>query len=152
MKKSRLQSDDDQQKYSLAGGLSCAGSKDMTRQEQRPDSDIETMMKRFGLGTAPVPERTPRYGTWDESIDLQSAYTALDNVRRGYKKLPAEVKREFPTPLIFVNAIASGELAHYLAKEKTAAEAAAPAGAAPAPAPPKGQVQDGPGANKGVTG
>lgn len=150
---SRTQSDGRQLEYSKAGGLNCSGDPGKTRQEQKDDADINKMLQRFGLG-APAPNKVPRYDTWDESIDLQGAYAALDNVTMGYKKLPKELRREFPTALIFVNAMASGELAHYLEKQKREAspsDSAAVKGPE-AVIPPKGQAEDAPKAAKPVTG
>lgn len=154
MVKLRTQYDGRQLGFSTAGGIDCSGDRMITRQEQRDDADIEMMMKRFGLGAAPAPQRVPRFDTWDESIDLHSAYVALDNVTKGYKKLPREVRKEFPTPLIFVNAIASGELAHYIEREKKREAQTDPAAVTgpSAAIPPKGQADVAPQAAKPVTG
>lgn len=133
----RTQSDNRGDEYSLLARTSFKGAKDMARQEQKDDTDINIMLRKFGVN---VPQKSgAHYGEWDESLDLQTAYAVVDEAVRGYRSLPLELRNRYASMQAFLNAYYSGELAWYLEeekksaleREKTAAQAAAPAGAPP---------------------
>lgn len=68
----------------------------MTQQHLGPDTDINVMVRRFGLtGEFPVRREVAAYGEFDEAMDFQ---TLLHNVKAGeemFSRVPAEIRGKF---------------------------------------------------------
>lgn len=88
------------------------------------------MMSRFGV----TAQRQLIFGEHDDSLDLQTAYAAVDTASAAYYRLDKKIRDRFQTPMSFVTAMATGELRHFLEEEK--AKAAIPDPAAVKPADP----------------
>lgn len=86
-------------------GLFCDEEEDMTRQEFKDESDVNSLVRRHGLIPRPV-----RYGDWDFDVDLQSSMEARRAVSEAYAVLPPEVRGLYPDMGSVWAAIASGAL------------------------------------------
>lgn len=81
---------------------------DKTRQEFKDETDINVILKRFGIGA--VPGHRPVYGEVDHTLDLQGAFEARDAAIRMHQRLPAELQDQFPTWREVIAAAENGEL------------------------------------------
>lgn len=93
MRSVRSQADDLQPHYSKLAMISCPPEEDVTRQEFRDDSDISSILRRYGV--LPQGRGEPRFGEVDTDLDLTSAYAAMADAREAYADLPAEVREAF---------------------------------------------------------
>lgn len=91
---------------SLASSLVCTEAEDRARQEFAKDSDINLLLKRFGLN---LPVRHPEYGEVDFDLDLQGAYRAVAEAREGFARLPAHLRERYPSWEALMAAVANGE-------------------------------------------
>lgn len=82
-------------------------NKDYARQEYKNESDINYMLSKFGVTQ---PRGTPTYGEVDESIDLQTAITAVREAREGYAKLPDDLRAKFTSMEGLLTAVENGSL------------------------------------------
>lgn len=82
-------------------------NKDTARQEFKNEADINYMLSRFNVTS---PRGTPTYGTWDDSITLQSALDSVREARAGYTTLPDELRKKFPTMEAMLVAVDNGSL------------------------------------------
>lgn len=82
-------------------------NKDTARQEFRDEADINYMLSRFGITQ---PRGAPTYGEWDYSIDLQSALESVREARAGYRTLPEDLRRKFPSMEDMLRAVENGSL------------------------------------------
>lgn len=80
---------------------------DRARQEFKDEADINYMLSRFGIT---APRGAPTYGEWDDTIDLMTAITAVQEAREGYRKLPSELRDKFPSMEAFLAAVDNGSL------------------------------------------
>lgn len=76
----------------------------LTRQEMGPDTDINRMLNRFGVGPA------PKYGQFDDSIDLQSALHAIRDAKIAHSRIPQGLREKYPTWQSLLNALETGQL------------------------------------------
>lgn len=68
----------------------------LTKQEFKEEADINTLVKRFGLGwEIPAGLRKPQYGDFTGVTDYHSACLAIAQANESFDNLPAEVRREF---------------------------------------------------------
>jgi phage internal scaffolding protein len=65
-------------------------------QSERDESDINTIVKRFGLGV-PLPEgvRMPQYGDFTGVTDYQSALNLVMQADDNFMQFPADVRARF---------------------------------------------------------
>lgn len=85
----------DRNKISYETGLKCE-DKSKTQQNQKADSDINTIVKRFGLtGQLPTNVRMPQYGDFTEITDYQTALNAVISAKNEFAKMPAEIRKRF---------------------------------------------------------
>lgn len=107
----RKQGDDLNDEASDAAGLDCTNDLDHARQEFGPETDVNTILKRFAV-TGAVPARRP--AQWkteiDYNLDLQSAIHAVEEVKASYAGLPKELRDAYPTWQLFMQGIAKGEI------------------------------------------
>lgn len=68
----------------------------LTQQHMREEADINTIVKRFGLGGS-VPEgfRPPEFGDFSDVVDYQSALNAVRSAAQTFMELPAELRARF---------------------------------------------------------
>ncbi|AXH77200.1 MAG: internal scaffolding protein [Microviridae sp.] len=74
-------------------------------QSERDESDINTIVRRFGLtGELPLGVRMPTYADFDGIYDFQSAANAIALARESFDTMPAEVRARFENdPAKFVD-------------------------------------------------
>lgn len=82
-------------------------NKDVARQEFKDEADINYMLSRFGITQ---PKGAPSYGTWDDSIDLQTAIQSVRESRAAYNELPEVLRNKFPSMEAMLTAIDNGSL------------------------------------------
>lgn len=93
MKAIRTQVDDLGDLYSDESAISFDPAEDKTRQEFKAESDINTLMKRYGADRA---VQLP-YGDVDYDTDLRSAYAAAQDAQDVFQRLPLSVRKHFPS-------------------------------------------------------
>lgn len=103
----RTQHDGKQNEYSLMTALHFDKSEDKTRQEDAADTDLNTMLRKFGIN---IPTRQVTYGEHDFNVDLQAAITSINQAREMHEKLPANLREKYPTWQHVLSSIESGEL------------------------------------------
>ncbi|WNK13671.1 MAG: internal scaffolding protein [Microvirus sp.] len=83
---------------SFESGLDCsADGPGRTKQSFKEEADINTLIKRFGVG-APLPQsvRPPSFGDFSSAVvDYQSALNLLNKANSSFMNLPAEVRARF---------------------------------------------------------
>jgi phage internal scaffolding protein len=66
------------------------------QQHQRDESDINTIVKRFGLtGELPENVRMPQYGDFTGITDYQGALNAVKEAEYSFMQFPAEIRSRF---------------------------------------------------------
>lgn len=77
-------------------GLRCTEHEDKAQQQFKEDSDINEIVRRFGL-TGQLPEnfRAPVSGDFTGVNDFQTAMNAVRAAQEQFDTLPAEVRAEF---------------------------------------------------------
>lgn len=107
----RTQADNLQDFYSLEAAQLLdeePHGEDRTRQELKIDTDVNDMLRRFGVN---VPQKTPVFGKEvNFDLDLQQALGAIDQAKEAYKTMPNDLQRRYPTWQRFLNAIERGDL------------------------------------------
>lgn len=112
----REQGDGRQEEYSDAAAreldYDAMRKGDRTRQEFGRETDVNVIVNRMlTTGAVQLPNSQPRYTETNFDTDLQAAYTALDNATEAYRRLPAELKSQFPTVRDWLSAVGSGAAA-----------------------------------------
>lgn len=102
------------------------------RQEFRAETDINTIMARFGVN-APIRINTGP-PVVDYTIDLQQALHAIHDARRAHRRLTPEMREKYPTWRELLNAIDRGEI--MVDELATRPRDSAPLPEAPPPKPP----------------
>lgn len=90
--------------------VDCSASstnKDTARQEFKDEADINYMLSRFGITQ---PRGTPPYGTWDDTIDLQSALQSVSDARAAFRTLPKELTQKFARMEDLLAALENGSI------------------------------------------
>lgn len=76
--------------------LECDPAEDQTQQQFKEESDINEIVRRFGLtGELPEDLRVPQYGDFTEVRDFQTAMNAVRQAEESFMALPAEVRARF---------------------------------------------------------
>lgn len=123
----RFQDDERGDEYDAASKINFDPSKDRARQEFAKETDINAMLKSFGI---PGQQRQPAYGEVDFSIDLQQALAAIEDAKRAWRRMPDDIREKYPSWQSMLNAANSGEL------ELELKEAEPPKPVEPAPVSP----------------
>lgn len=116
-------------------------SEDLAVQAYKDDSDINTIVRRFGVtGELPRSSVEPFYGDFSEAVDYQTALNMTIEARQAFDSLPSSVRSRFendPGKLIgFLQDDSNREEAETLGLvRKAPAPRAEPV---PVPAPPVG--------------
>lgn len=105
---SRTQADGLGDKFSREAAIDCSADKDMTRQEFKEETDINVLLKKFGLNQQ---SRPLIYGEFDYTIDYQQALQSVDDARKAHARMPAEIREKYPTTNTMLEGMASGALA-----------------------------------------
>lgn len=83
---------------------------DMARQEFKDESDINVLIRKFGVSSfAPRPELSLRPDT-DYDLDLQSALHAVADAKAAWFGMPADVRKAYPTWQSLLVGLDSGEI------------------------------------------
>lgn len=113
-------------------GLDCSAETDRAVQDQKDDTDINILVRRFGLtGHMPAPQAIPFYGDFSEVGTFQEALEALDQAESAFNALPAPIRDRFQND--------PGELIRFVQNDGNRAEAIS-LGLLPKPAPEVTQV------------
>ncbi|WNK15054.1 MAG: internal scaffolding protein [Microvirus sp.] len=85
----------DTMEASNESGLECK-DKSKAIQSQKEESDINTIVKRFGLtGELPSNVRMPEYGDYTSVTDYHTAMSAVKEADSAFAQMPAEVRNRF---------------------------------------------------------
>lgn len=80
---------------SVETGLRCEDFS-MTTQDAAEESDINTIVRRFGItGELPANVRAPQYGDFTGINDYQTALHAVMEAEASFNKMPADVRSRF---------------------------------------------------------
>lgn len=109
MKRYRSQGDEDFNDRSLMGAVMCNAKEDRCRQEEVADTDINKILRHFGLGAPMRPGA--QFGEVDYDLDLQTALEAISEAKRAYRLLPDQLRREYPNVISLLAAMERGEVA-----------------------------------------
>lgn len=83
----------DMNKASRESGLATGEGK--THQSFKDESDINTIVRRFGV-TGQLPQVTaPRYGDFSEVVDFRTAMDVVVAAEREFMKLPGSLRKRF---------------------------------------------------------
>lgn len=86
----------DRNEASDASGLDCSADPGETHQSFAEECDINTLIRRFGLGgQLPVGLRAPTYGDFTGVDDYQSALNSVIAADDAFMAMPAEVRARF---------------------------------------------------------
>lgn len=76
-------------------GLKCE-DESLTKQSFLEESDINTIVRRFGLtGEMPTNPTLPSYGDYEGIIDFKTAMDTIVKAQDSFMELPAEVRKRF---------------------------------------------------------
>lgn len=68
----------------------------LTKQEFRDETDINTLLRRFGVtGQFPKNVRMPVYGDFDQISDFHSATNAIALASESFEQMPAQIRERF---------------------------------------------------------
>lgn len=85
----------DTDEASEESGLMCL-DESLTQQQFAEESDINTIVKRFGLtGELPEVVRLPVSGDFTGVVDFQTAMTAVRVAQESFNELPAHIRYRF---------------------------------------------------------
>lgn len=91
-----------------ASGKGKEGSK--TVQSDRKGSDINEIVKRFGLtGQLPVPRAVPQFRDFLEAPDFRGAMEIIVQAREAFEDLPARIRERFGSPEAYVDYVSNPE-------------------------------------------
>ncbi|WNK14838.1 MAG: internal scaffolding protein [Microvirus sp.] len=86
----------DRDKASAETGLACTEEEGLTQQQFKEETDINTIVKRFGLtGELPGDFQMPRSGDFTEVNDFQSAMNMIRTAQQEFDRMPAELRARF---------------------------------------------------------
>lgn len=110
---------------------------DRTIQSEKENSDINVIVRRFGVtGVVPQSLRPVMYGQFEGVFDFQSAMNAVREAQERFAELPAEVRKRFANnPQEFVVFCSNPENLPEMRKMGLAVPEAPPPEPVPAPAP-----------------
>lgn len=103
----RGQADGKQKWWSDFTGMDFTESPSVTRQEFRDETEINTLLARYGVGQA---QRPLTFGEANYDLDLQQALMAIEEAKVAHYRLPDHLKTQYPTWREFLNAVETGQL------------------------------------------
>lgn len=75
--------------------ICCKDEPSITQQQFRDEVDVNTIVKRFGMGQVPPPSAAGVYGDFTGITDYASAVEKIEAARAGFMALPPEVRERF---------------------------------------------------------
>lgn len=85
----------DRNEASDESGLKCV-KKTRTQQQFKEETDINTIVRRFGLtGKLPENTRIPEYADYEGVFDFQTALNAVMDAEKAFMMVPSNIRREF---------------------------------------------------------
>lgn len=85
----------DTNEASIESGIECK-DESKTKQSFKEESDINTIVKRFGLtGQLPEGVKAPTYGDFTEVMDFHTAMNAVAAAGEAFDRMPAEIRARF---------------------------------------------------------
>ncbi|WNK14866.1 MAG: internal scaffolding protein [Microvirus sp.] len=106
----------DTDRVSIDTGLYCDPEEGVTQQQFAEESDINTIVKRFGLtGELPSNLEMPRSGDFTQASDFQSSMQLIAQANSEFMSLPAHLRARFDHD--------PGKLISFLENDKNRAEA-----------------------------
>lgn len=110
-KAERTQVDGKQDEYSERGAAKLSAEisamEDTTRQEFKAETDVNTIVKKFGLQSH---REVPQYLETDFGMDLQEAIRIQEETAAAFRRLPKDLQRDYPSWEKVLEAIAKGEI------------------------------------------
>ena len=105
----------DAEKASVESGLICR-DRSLAQQNQRDESDINVIVKRFGVtGMLPQVAVPPTYGDFEGVSDYREALELIREADKSFNSLPADLRASFRNdPAEFLDWIESGPSAEDL--------------------------------------
>lgn len=84
--------------------LRCPPEEDMTRQEFKDETDINTILRRFNIsGELPQNVRMPTYGDFEGITSYHDAANVMRAAEESFNAMPAEIRERFGNdPAAFV--------------------------------------------------
>lgn len=77
-------------------GLDCTGDPGYTQQQFKEDSDINEIVRRFGLtGELPSDIRPPQYGDFTNITDFHTAMNAVRQAEEEFMRIPPDLRARF---------------------------------------------------------
>lgn len=97
------QADDDATREQLSRdtGLDCSNDIDSARQEFKAETDVKTILNRFGV--AGLQPKQPVYGEVDYGMDLQEAYDSVNASKRAWQHLSPTMRAKYPSYLAMLD-------------------------------------------------
>lgn len=123
----------EQDGVSIATGLFCPESEDVTRQEFAEETDINKILKKFG---GAFDSRPVSYGEYDFDVDLQEGIASIRAAQASWLRLPAEIRRRYPSWPQFLAAVEAGEVRYGPKPEDPKGSPAPSGGGGPPPVAP----------------
>lgn len=95
----------DAEEVSDATGLDCSVDEGRTKQEFLEECDINTIIKRFGLGyEPPVNQAVPLQGDFSDAPDFRTALDLVREADEAFMTMSADVRKRFNhDPVEFVS-------------------------------------------------
>lgn len=85
----------DQDAVSEETGLRCM-DKSLTRQSEAEGTDINVLVRRFGVtGQIPMPSRLPTYQDFEGIFDFRTAMDAVRSAEAAFMEVPAHIRARF---------------------------------------------------------
>lgn len=86
----------DRDQVSDETGLACPADESMTQQQFKEESDINEILRRFGItGELPENPRLPQSGDFTGITDFKTAMDAIAAAQSGFMELPADLRARF---------------------------------------------------------
>lgn len=86
----------------------------LTRQEQAADTDVNTIIEKFGAGAF---TRQPIFGNVDFDRNLQDAYNAIEAAQRLWASMPDKLRKRYNSQEAMTEALINGDLAKAIQDE-----------------------------------
>lgn len=80
---------------SRRSALSFADSISLTSQADRDNSDLNVLVRRFGVGPVSRPLDASRFGVFDADLDLRRALQVVSDASDSFNSLSAKVREAF---------------------------------------------------------
>lgn len=103
--------------------INCPPEEDMARQEFKRDTDVNSVVSRYGANFHVMNHR----GMFDQNLDLAGAYDAVEQADKAWFGLPLDIRQRFGSLERLMAADADGTLAVFMEERSKPVAASAPA-------------------------